>query len=34
MMSLFPTIITKEFLKKNVALTSFVGQIATIVVRR
>ncbi len=34
MMSLFPTIITKEILRKNVALISFMGRIATIVVRR
>jgi hypothetical protein len=33
-MSLFPTIITKEILEKNVALTNFVGKIATIVTRR
>jgi hypothetical protein len=33
-MSLFPTIITKEILRMNVALISFVGKIATIVVRR
>jgi hypothetical protein len=33
-MSLFPTIITKEILEKNVALTSFVGRVATIVARR
>jgi len=33
-MSPFPTIITKEILGRNVALTSFVGRIATIVVRR
>jgi hypothetical protein len=33
-MSLFCTIITKEILEKNVALTSFVGRIATVVVRR
>jgi hypothetical protein len=32
-MSLFPIIITKEILGKNVALTSFVGRIATIVAR-
>jgi hypothetical protein len=32
--SLFPTIITKEFLKRNVALTSFMGKIAIIVTRR
>jgi hypothetical protein len=31
MISLFSTIITKEFLKRNVALNSFVGKIATIV---
>jgi hypothetical protein len=34
MMSLFPTIITKEILKRDVALTSFVGRIATVVVRK
>jgi hypothetical protein len=34
LMSLFPTIITKEILGRNVALTSFVGRIATVVVRR
>jgi hypothetical protein len=34
MMSLFPTIITKEILERNVALTSFVGRIAIIVARR
>jgi hypothetical protein len=34
MMSLFPTIITKEIFKMNVAFTSFVGGIATIVARR
>jgi hypothetical protein len=34
MMSLFPTIITKEILGRNVAFISFVGRIATIVVRR
>jgi hypothetical protein len=33
LMSLFPTIITKKILERNVALTSFVGRIATIVVR-
>jgi len=33
-MSLFLTIITKEILRMNVALISFVGKIATIVVRR
>jgi hypothetical protein len=30
-MSLFPTIITKDILGRNVALISFVGMIATIV---
>jgi hypothetical protein len=30
-MSFFPTIITKEILRRNVALTSFVGKIATVV---
>jgi hypothetical protein len=34
LMSLFPTIITKEILGRNVTLTSFVGKIATIVARR
>jgi hypothetical protein len=34
MMSLFPTITTKEILGRDVALTSFVGRIATIVARR
>jgi hypothetical protein len=34
LMSLFPTIITKEILEKNVALISFVGRIPTIVARR
>jgi hypothetical protein len=34
MMSLFSTIITKEILGRNVALTSFVGRIATVVARR
>jgi hypothetical protein len=33
-MSLFPTIITKEIFEKNVALISFVGNIAIVVVRR
>jgi hypothetical protein len=33
-MSLFPTIITKEILGRNVALTSFVGKVATVVARR
>jgi hypothetical protein len=33
MMSVFPTIITKEILGRNVAFTSFVGKIATIVTR-
>jgi hypothetical protein len=33
-MFLFPTIITKEIFRKNVALTNFVGRIATIVARR
>jgi len=33
-MSLFPTIITKEILGTNVALTSFVGRIDTVVARR
>jgi len=34
LMSLFPTIITKEIFGKNVALISFVGMITTIVARR
>jgi hypothetical protein len=34
LMSLFPTIIIKQILGKNVALTNFVGRIATVVVRR
>jgi hypothetical protein len=34
LMSLFPTIITKEILGKNVTLISFVGKIAIIVARR
>jgi hypothetical protein len=33
-MSFFPTIITKEILGRNVALTNFVGRIASIVARR
>jgi hypothetical protein len=33
-MSLFPTIITKEILRRNVALTSFVGRIAIVVARK
>jgi hypothetical protein len=33
-MSLFPTIITKEILGRNVALTNFVGRIAIVVTRR
>jgi hypothetical protein len=34
LMSLFPIIITKEILGRNVAITNFVGMIATIVARR
>jgi len=34
MMSLFPTIIIKEILGRNIAFMSFVGRIATIVARR
>jgi hypothetical protein len=34
LMSLFPTIITKEILRRNVAPTSFVERIAIIVTRR
>jgi hypothetical protein len=33
-MSIFPTIITKEILGRNVALTNFVGRIATVVAKR
>jgi hypothetical protein len=33
-MSLFPAIIKKEILGRNVALISFVGRIATVVTRR
>jgi hypothetical protein len=34
LMSLFPTIITKEILGRNVPLTSFMGRIATVVARK
>jgi hypothetical protein len=34
LMSLFPTIITKEILGRDVTLTSFVGRIAAVVTRR
>jgi hypothetical protein len=34
LMSLFPIIITKEILGRNLAFTSFVGMIATIVARK
>jgi hypothetical protein len=34
LMSFFPPIITKEILGRNVALSSFVGKIVTIVARR
>jgi hypothetical protein len=34
LMSLSPIIITKEILGKNVALTSFMGKIAIVVIRR
>jgi hypothetical protein len=34
LMSLFLTINTKEILGKNVALTSFVGKIVTLIARR
>jgi hypothetical protein len=34
MMSLFSIIITKEIFGRNVALTNFVGRIATVVTRR
>jgi hypothetical protein len=33
-MSLFPRIITKEILGRNVTLSSFMGMIATVVARR
>jgi len=33
-MSFFLTIITKEILGKNVALTNFVGKIVTVIVRK
>jgi hypothetical protein len=33
-MSLLPTIITKEILRINVTLTSFVGRIAIVIARR
>ncbi len=34
LMSFFPTIIIKKILGRNVALTNFVGKIATIVARK
>jgi hypothetical protein len=34
LMFLFPPIIKKEILRRNVALTYFVGRIAKVVVRR
>jgi hypothetical protein len=34
LMTLFPTIITKEILGRNVPLISFVGKIAIVVARR
>jgi hypothetical protein len=34
LMSLFPTIITKEILGRNVILISFVGRIAIVIARR
>jgi hypothetical protein len=34
LMSLFPAIITKKILGRNVALISFMGRIAIVVVRR
>jgi hypothetical protein len=34
MMSLFPTIITKEILGRNVTLTNFMGRIAIVIARR
>jgi hypothetical protein len=33
-MSLFPTVITKEILGRNVTLISFMGRIAIVVARR
>jgi hypothetical protein len=33
-MSLFPTIITKEILGRNIAFTNFVGRTAVVVIRR
>jgi hypothetical protein len=33
-MSLFPIIITKEILRRNVAFISFVGRIAIVVTKR
>jgi hypothetical protein len=33
-MSLFPTIITKEIFRRNVALISLVGRIAAVVAKR
>jgi hypothetical protein len=32
-MSLFPIIITKEILERNVALTTFVGRIAIVIAK-
>jgi hypothetical protein len=34
LMSFFPTIIRKEIIGRNAALTCFVGRIATVVVKR
>jgi hypothetical protein len=34
LMSLFPTIVIKKILKRNVTFTRFVGKIATVVTRR
>jgi hypothetical protein len=34
LMSLFPTIITKEILGRNVTVTSFVGRIAIVVAKK
>jgi len=34
LMSLFPIIITKKIMGRNVALTSFVGRFATVVAKR
>jgi hypothetical protein len=34
LISLFPTIITKEILERNVAFTNFVGRITIVVARK